>query len=76
MEAKHELKMVSVRLVEDPPLLGSKRVKNVEDAAELIAKELHDYDRELYPELADGWPADQCQYCDHGDIERIAGLPA
>ena len=48
MEAKHELKMVSVRLVEDPPLLGSKRVKNVEDAAELIAKELHDYDRELF----------------------------
>lgn len=48
MEAKHELKMVSVRLVDDPPLLGSKKVKTVQDAAEVMAKELSGYDRELF----------------------------
>lgn len=48
METKHELKMVSVRLVDAPPLLGSKKVKTVEDAVEVIAEELRHYDRELF----------------------------
>ena len=48
MEAEHELKMVSVRLVDDPPLLGSKKVETVRNAAEVMAKELSGYDRELF----------------------------
>lgn len=48
MEAGHELKMVSVRLVDEPPLLGSKKVKTVQDAAEVMAKELSGCDRELF----------------------------
>ena len=36
MEAGHELKMVSVRLVDEPPLLGSKKVKTVQDRKSVV----------------------------------------
>ena len=48
MEKKYELKMVSVRLVNDPPLWGSKKVETPKDAAEVMAEKLQKYDRELF----------------------------
>lgn len=48
MEEKHELKMVSVRLVDAPPLLGNKKIRLPKDAVEVMAQELRNYDRELF----------------------------
>lgn len=48
MEEKYELKMVSVRLVDDPPLLSEKKVETTRDAMEVIAEKLRNYDRELF----------------------------
>lgn len=48
MEEKHELRMVSVRLVDAPPLLGSKKIRLPGDAVEVMAQELRNYDRELF----------------------------
>lgn len=45
---EHELKMVSVRLVDAPPLLSSKKVETSRDAAEVMAQQLRHYDRELF----------------------------
>ena len=75
MEAGHELKMVSVRLVDEPPLLGSKKVKTVQDAAEVMAKELRQ-GIVLYSELTDERAGDQCQYRGYGNLELVPGVPA
>ena len=48
MEEKYELKMVSVRLVDDPPLLSGKKVETAKDAMEVVAEKLCNYDRELF----------------------------
>lgn len=47
MKKEHELKVVSIRLVDDPPLLSSKKVETMEDAVNLMGDELRKYDREL-----------------------------
>lgn len=47
MKKEHELKVVSIRLVDDPPLMSSKRLETTEDAVNLMAEELRKYDREL-----------------------------
>lgn len=43
----NDLKVVSIRLVEDPPLIGNVPVNTPEEAVNLIAKELRGYDREV-----------------------------
>lgn len=48
MEKKHELKVVSIRLVDDPPLLSEKPTDSPKAVVELMAKELEKYDRELF----------------------------
>ena len=48
MKGKHELKMVSIRLVDDPPLLSSRQVESARAAVEVMAEKLSHYDRELF----------------------------
>ena len=47
MKKEHELKVVSIRLVDEQPLMSSKELKTPEDAVRLMAEELRKYDREL-----------------------------
>ena len=42
------LKMVSIRLIDDPPIYGKKKVLNSDDAVELLAREFESIDRELF----------------------------
>lgn len=48
MEREHELKVVSIRLVDDPPLFSKKPLLTSADAVEVIGEELQKYDRELF----------------------------
>lgn len=43
----HEVKVVSVRLVEDPPLYSKEKITSPEDVLKVLGKELRQYDREL-----------------------------
>ena len=43
----HELPVVSVRLVNDPPLYSEKPLRKVNDIIELMSQELAQYDREV-----------------------------
>lgn len=42
------LDVVSVRLVKDPPLYSDRPIRNSADAVEIAARELKDYDREVF----------------------------
>lgn len=48
MEKEHKLKVVSIRLVDDPPLFSKKPLHTSADAVEVIGEELQKYDRELF----------------------------
>ncbi len=48
MENAHELKVVSIRLVDDPPLFSKKEIKTFRDVVEVMGEELRKYDRELF----------------------------
>lgn len=48
MESAHELKVVSIRLVDDPPLFSKKGIKTSRDVIEVMGAELRKYDRELF----------------------------
>lgn len=48
MKNEHELKVVSIRMVDEPPLLSDRRIRSAHDAVEVMAKELQKYDRELF----------------------------
>lgn len=48
MEKEHKLKVVSIRLVDDPPLFSKKPLLTSADAVEVIGEELQKYDRELF----------------------------
>lgn len=43
-----KLKVVSIRLVDNPPLFSGKELKTPADVVELMAEELKKYDRELF----------------------------
>ena len=42
------LKMVSIRLVDDPPIYSEEKVQNPKDAVQLLLKEFDSVDRELF----------------------------
>lgn len=46
-DLRNSLDVVSIRLVEDPPLYSDRSVTTSEEAVDLVAKELRTYDREL-----------------------------
>lgn len=48
MEKKHKLDVVSIRLVEEPPLYSKKPLKNPGDVAEVMQGFLKDCDREIF----------------------------
>ncbi|MFR3949008.1 MAG: JAB domain-containing protein [Ruminococcus sp.] len=48
MEKTHKIDVVSIRLVEEPPLYSSKELKNPCDVAELFRDFLKDCDREMF----------------------------
>lgn len=48
MEDAHELKVVSIRLVDEPPLLSEKPIKNPRDVITVMGEHLQKYDRELF----------------------------
>ena len=48
MEKTHKIDVVSIRLVEEPPLYSSKKLKNSCDVAELFQDFLKDCDREMF----------------------------
>ena len=48
MKNEHELKVVSIRMVDEPPLLSDRRIRSAYDAVDVMAKELQKYDRELF----------------------------
>lgn len=48
MEKTHKIDVVSIRLVEEPPLYSSKELKNPCDVAELFQDFLKDCDREMF----------------------------
>ena len=48
MEQKNELKVVSIRLVDEPPLFSSSKLTSSEEVFKLMGKELQAYDRELF----------------------------
>lgn len=48
MENAHELEVVSIRLVDEPPLLSEKPIKTSRDVIEVIGELLQKYDRELF----------------------------
>lgn len=48
MKKKHELKVVSIRMVEDPPLLSETPADSPDQVVKIMAKELEKYDRELF----------------------------
>ena len=48
MEQWNELKVVSIRLVDEPPLFSSSKLTSPEAVFKLMGKELQAYDRELF----------------------------
>ncbi len=48
MKNLNEVKVVSIRLVEEPPLYSRKTIKNVSDVLDVVGGELRKYDRELF----------------------------
>lgn len=48
MENQNEIKVVSIRLVEEPPLYSSHALQTVEDVLDTVGEELRKYDRELF----------------------------
>ena len=42
------LKMVSIRLVDDPPIYSEDKIQNPNDAVQLLLKEFDSVDRELF----------------------------
>ena len=48
MEQTHELKVVSIRLVDEPPLFSSSQLTSPKEVFELMGRELQTYDRELF----------------------------
>lgn len=48
MEKEYELKVVSIRLVDEPPLLSKEPIKNWQDAVSLMGEHLRKCDRELF----------------------------
>ena len=48
MEKTNKIDVVSIRLVEEPPLYSSKELKNPCDVAELFQDFLKDCDREMF----------------------------
>ncbi len=48
MKEKHELKVVSIRMVEDPPLLSETPLDSPDKVVDFMAEELGKYDRELF----------------------------
>ena len=47
-EKKQGLRVVSIRLVDDPPLRSSRMIETPEDAVKVIGEEIRKYDRELF----------------------------
>ena len=45
---ENELKVVNIRLVKEPSVYGDKAIRTPQDAAEIMAKELSQYDREVF----------------------------
>lgn len=43
----HEVKVVSIRLVEEPPLYSKEKITSPEDVLKVLGRELRQYDREL-----------------------------
>ncbi len=48
MDKQNEIKVVSIRLVEEPPLYSRKAIERVEDVLDVVGEELSKYDRELF----------------------------
>lgn len=48
MKNLNEVEVVSIRLVEEPPLYSRKTIKNVSDVVDVVGEELRKYDRELF----------------------------
>lgn len=48
MEQENELKVVSIRLIDEPPLFSRKKIEHPGDAVEVLGEELQKYDRELF----------------------------
>lgn len=48
METTHKLDVVSIRLVEEPPLCSSRELRNPCDVAEVLQNFLKDCDREVF----------------------------
>lgn len=48
MKNAHELEVVSIRLVDEPPLLSEKPIKTPQDVIEVMGEHLQKYDRELF----------------------------
>lgn len=48
MREQNELKVVSIRLVEEPPLFSKKVISSPYDVLDVLAEELKKYDRELF----------------------------
>ena len=48
MKNAHELEVVSIRLVDEPPLLSEKLIKTSRDVIEVMGEHLQKYDRELF----------------------------
>lgn len=46
--SENELKVVNIRLVKEPSMYGEKPIKTPQDAAEIMAQELSQYDREVF----------------------------
>lgn len=46
-DAGNLLRVVSVRLVDDPPLFSPRKIETPEDAAEVVRSEIASYDREV-----------------------------
>lgn len=48
MEQMNELKVVSIRLVDDPPLLSNRELTSPKKVVEFMGEELQKYDREFF----------------------------
>lgn len=48
MKSEHELKVVSIRMVDELPLFSARPIRSAYDAVDVMAKELQKYDRELF----------------------------
>lgn len=65
------LKMVSIRLVDDPPIYSEDKIQNPNDAVQLLLKEFDSVDRELFfvLNLKSQWAMCQRKYSQHGDTK-------